>query len=123
MKNKIRILIILLSVLSLSGCGRTETTNNTSVLPDAFGVELYNAAYLVYDKEGDSDTYDILFMSKIDIPSDCRVELNYTGGTFDYDCDIVKDNDSNIDEYSMYTITLDIQNICFEIRLPQSHWL
>ena len=115
MKNNSRILIIMLLIfLTFLGCERKEKNNNVSDLPDVFGTELFNAAYMVYGKESGSDTYDMIFMSKIDIPSDCTVDLQYTGGTFDYECDIVKDDDNNIDEYSMYTITFDVQNICFE---------
>lgn len=115
------IVFLLISVLLL-GCRRTgvaidnSSNINNKRLPDTFGAELYNGSYWVYG-EDDAELYDISFMSRIDIPSDSMVKLQYEGGDFECYTELIKQESKNIGEYYLYILSLDLTHISFEDKI------
>lgn len=115
MKNKFK-KCILIFILAISMLGCSKNDEKDSNLPDYFGAELYSIGYGIRDDEEETCKFTFCIMSKIDIPKSVSSKLNYKGGKFDSDIEVIKyeDDTYKIDDYNLYSVSISIDNIEFE---------
>ena len=104
-------LVLICAILVACSSNGKDRDSNKPNMPDVFGAELHSIEYTVYKEAGEKSAY-FTIMSKIDIPEDSEISLEYEGGSFEYSCTITKDN-YNIDAYSRYTISFEMNNFVF----------
>lgn len=109
------ILTCLILCLLLQGCvdfSNTVNNKSTSSVPDIWGDELNNVELAVCYSEK-VKTYSFQFMSNIKITNDYKVELDYTGGNFDFKYEIEK-GEYSIEDYDLYYIRMEFTNFKFD---------
>lgn len=110
--KKIIILTCICSVLVGCTSKGKEEDNHNNFVPEVFGAELQNIECTVY-KDGGEKPVNFYFVSKINIPNNSGIDLEYKGGNFEYSYTIEM-GESSIEDYSTYVISFDLKNFVFE---------
>jgi hypothetical protein len=105
--------IICIVMFMVIGCSKSEEEIDYSKLPDTFGIELYNVEVGLHCEDDYKKNLDFSFMSRIDIPLDSKIILEYNGGTMNYSYELTN-MESSIEKYRAYHIALDCKDISIE---------
>lgn len=115
--TKLKVFIAgMICLAALTACSKNNAKVKNEKLPDYFGPELENISCFVRN-EGDYVEKSIYVMSRKDV-EECTGSALYTsvegtGGEFDYDIEYEK-GDYKIDDYTLYSFDLKIENIKFD---------